>query len=240
MDLPFLLGTVFTERRAERRSLGYVLHFAFGLVFALVYYAIFRAIGHAAGGSAPPSGSSTRASPAAALVNVLLPGRPSPHGHALDRRRGDAPARAPRVPDAELRRRHGALRRRSATSPTARSSAASPRTSASCSRSRARSAEPLRDGAVELGLVLLGRGLVERRGEVVAQLGEDLGAGLDELLVVAEVLLGARRARPGRTRAPPRRRPRAGRGCRARRGRAGARSRRRSGRLRSTTYTSPP
>jgi hypothetical protein len=45
MDLPFLLGTVFTANRLLAKALGYILHFAAGLVFALVYYAIFLAIG---------------------------------------------------------------------------------------------------------------------------------------------------------------------------------------------------
>jgi hypothetical protein len=45
MDLPFLLGTVFTDNRLLAKALGYILHFAAGLVFALVYYAIFVAIG---------------------------------------------------------------------------------------------------------------------------------------------------------------------------------------------------
>ena len=50
--------------------------------------------------------------------------------------------------------------------------------------------EPLRDGAVELGLVLLGSLLAERGREMIAQIGEDLGRGLDDVLVVAVMLLG--------------------------------------------------
>ena len=45
MDLPFLLGTAFTPDRAERRLIGYALHFVFGIVFALGYWAVFAATG---------------------------------------------------------------------------------------------------------------------------------------------------------------------------------------------------
>lgn len=45
MDLPFLLGTVFTAERLRAKALGYVLHFMFGFSFALGYYVIFSAIG---------------------------------------------------------------------------------------------------------------------------------------------------------------------------------------------------
>ena len=44
IDLPFLLGTVFTADRARARALGYVLHFLFGLLFACVYYLVFAAL----------------------------------------------------------------------------------------------------------------------------------------------------------------------------------------------------
>src|SRR5205085_7290950 len=45
------------------------------------------------------------------------------------------------------------------------------------------------DGSVEGRLVLGGRVLVERLGVVVAQVGEQLGAGLDEVDVLAVALL---------------------------------------------------
>lgn len=44
MDIPFLLGTVFSEDRQWAKSIGYLLHFASGLVFALLYYLIFAAL----------------------------------------------------------------------------------------------------------------------------------------------------------------------------------------------------
>lgn len=44
MDIPFLLGTVFTQDRRWAKIIGYLLHFASGLAFALVYYLIFAAL----------------------------------------------------------------------------------------------------------------------------------------------------------------------------------------------------
>ena len=54
MDIPLLLGTVFTDRRGRASVVGYLIHFANGLVFALAYYGVFRA--------APRWDSSTHAS----------------------------------------------------------------------------------------------------------------------------------------------------------------------------------
>ena len=45
IDLPFLLGTVFTANRSKARMLGYLLHLAFGLAFAVLYFGVFVAIG---------------------------------------------------------------------------------------------------------------------------------------------------------------------------------------------------
>jgi len=47
MDIPLLLGTVFTDRRGPASVIGYAVHFANGLLFALGYYAVFRAVDHA-------------------------------------------------------------------------------------------------------------------------------------------------------------------------------------------------
>jgi hypothetical protein len=47
MDLPLLLGTVFTPNRSRASVIGYAVHFMNGLLFALLYYAVFRAVGHA-------------------------------------------------------------------------------------------------------------------------------------------------------------------------------------------------
>ena len=47
MDIPLLLGTIFTDERDRASAIGYVIHFANGLLFALAYYGVFRAVGHA-------------------------------------------------------------------------------------------------------------------------------------------------------------------------------------------------
>ena len=47
IDLPFLLGTIFTERRRRAVVVGYAVHFLNGLIFSLLYAAVFAAVGHA-------------------------------------------------------------------------------------------------------------------------------------------------------------------------------------------------
>jgi hypothetical protein len=47
MNIPFLLGTMFTRDRDRARVLGIALHLVNGWIFALVYFGIFRATGHA-------------------------------------------------------------------------------------------------------------------------------------------------------------------------------------------------
>jgi hypothetical protein len=47
MDIPLLLGTIFTDDRSRASVVGYAIQFVNGLLFSLVYYAIFRAVGHA-------------------------------------------------------------------------------------------------------------------------------------------------------------------------------------------------
>jgi hypothetical protein len=73
IDLPFLLGTVFTEQRARAKAIGYLLHFVNGLVFSLIYYAIFRAIDEAGWLIGAAFGLAHGVFAGTALVNVLLP-----------------------------------------------------------------------------------------------------------------------------------------------------------------------
>ena len=47
MDIPLLLGTIFTDERDRASAIGYVIHFVNGFLFALAYYGVFRAVGHA-------------------------------------------------------------------------------------------------------------------------------------------------------------------------------------------------
>jgi hypothetical protein len=73
IDLPFLLGTVFTDDRSRAKAIGYLLHFVNGLVFALLYYAIFRAIGEASWWLGALFGLAHGLFAGTALVNILLP-----------------------------------------------------------------------------------------------------------------------------------------------------------------------
>ena len=73
IDLPFLLGTAFTENRSRAKGLGYALHFLAGLVFALLYYAIFVAIDESGWLLGAVFGLVHALFAATALVNLLLP-----------------------------------------------------------------------------------------------------------------------------------------------------------------------
>jgi hypothetical protein len=73
MDIPLLLGTVFTDRRGRASVIGYVIHFFNGLVFALAYYGVFRAVGHAGWLFGAALGIVHAALAGGALLTVLLP-----------------------------------------------------------------------------------------------------------------------------------------------------------------------
>jgi hypothetical protein len=73
MDIPLLLGTVFTDRRGRASVIGYALHFSNGLVFALGYYAIFRAVDHAGWFFGAALGVAHAALGGGPLITVLLP-----------------------------------------------------------------------------------------------------------------------------------------------------------------------
>jgi len=45
MNLPFVLGSLFTSNRERARTIGFFVHLFFGLAFALLYVAIFHAWG---------------------------------------------------------------------------------------------------------------------------------------------------------------------------------------------------
>lgn len=72
-DLPFLLGTAFTDDRVRAKALGYVLHFVNGQIFALLYFAVFVAIGRAGWWLGAAFGLLHGLFAATALVSVLLP-----------------------------------------------------------------------------------------------------------------------------------------------------------------------
>jgi hypothetical protein len=73
MDIPLLLGTLFTDNRSRASVLGYAIHFANGLLFALAYYGVFRAVGHAGWAFGAALGVVHAAFAGGALVTVLLP-----------------------------------------------------------------------------------------------------------------------------------------------------------------------
>jgi hypothetical protein len=73
MDIPLLLGTVFTAHRSRANVIGYALHFVNGFLFALAYYVIFRAVGHAGWLFGLALGLVHGLFAGGALVNVLLP-----------------------------------------------------------------------------------------------------------------------------------------------------------------------
>jgi hypothetical protein len=73
MDLPLLLGTMFTERRGRASAIGYVVHFVNGLLFALVYYGIFRAVGHSGWAFGAALGLVHAMFAGGALVTAILP-----------------------------------------------------------------------------------------------------------------------------------------------------------------------
>jgi hypothetical protein len=73
MDIPFLLGTAFTDDRTRAKVWGYALHFMNGLVFALVYYAGFAILGRAGWKLGLVFGLAHALFAGTTLVNVLLP-----------------------------------------------------------------------------------------------------------------------------------------------------------------------
>jgi hypothetical protein len=73
MDIPLLLGTVFTDDRGRATVIGVAIHFLNGLVFALGYYAIFRAVDQAGWAFGAALGVAHAALAGGVLVTLLLP-----------------------------------------------------------------------------------------------------------------------------------------------------------------------
>jgi hypothetical protein len=73
MDLPFLLGTAFTDNRRRAKVVGYLLHFTIGLLFALAYGAFFSAIGRSSVAIGAALGALQAVFNGTVLVTVLLP-----------------------------------------------------------------------------------------------------------------------------------------------------------------------
>ena len=73
MDIPLLLGTVFTADRRRAAVVGYAVHFANGVLFSLAYAAVFWAVGSAGWLFGALLGVVHAFFAGGALVNVLLP-----------------------------------------------------------------------------------------------------------------------------------------------------------------------
>jgi hypothetical protein len=73
MDIPLLLGTVFSEDRRKATLIGYAAHFSNGLIFSVGYALIFLAVGSAGWLLGAALGVVHAAFAGGALVNVLLP-----------------------------------------------------------------------------------------------------------------------------------------------------------------------
>jgi hypothetical protein len=73
MDLPFLLGTAFTEHRGRAKVYGHLTHFVLGVLFAMGYAMVFRLTGHSGWEPGLLLGVAHAAFIATTLVNVLLP-----------------------------------------------------------------------------------------------------------------------------------------------------------------------
>jgi hypothetical protein len=73
MDIPFLLGTAFSEDRRRAKAIGYGLHFLAGLVFALMYWIAFRVLDESSWWLGGLFGLVHVGFAGSALVTVLLP-----------------------------------------------------------------------------------------------------------------------------------------------------------------------
>jgi hypothetical protein len=73
MDIPLLLGTIFSQDRSRANLIGYALHFFNGLIFSLFYAGVFFAVGRAGWLFGAVLGLVHAAFAGGALVNVLLP-----------------------------------------------------------------------------------------------------------------------------------------------------------------------
>jgi hypothetical protein len=73
MDVPFLLGTVFTDNRRKARAVGYALHFVAGLFFVFPYAMVFTVVGYSSWWLGTLLGVLHAVFVGTILVNVLLP-----------------------------------------------------------------------------------------------------------------------------------------------------------------------
>lgn len=84
MNIPYLLGTMFTPNRDRAKVLGIALHVLNGWVFSAVYVAAF----HMWGGPAWWKGLAIGAVHGAFVLVVLMPALPGMHPHMASETRG--------------------------------------------------------------------------------------------------------------------------------------------------------
>jgi uncharacterized membrane protein YagU involved in acid resistance len=84
MNIPYMLGTMFTPDRDRAKVLGVVLHVANGWIFSLVYVAAFQLWG----GPSWWKGAAIGFVHAAFVLTVGMPALPGLHPHMASERRG--------------------------------------------------------------------------------------------------------------------------------------------------------
>jgi hypothetical protein len=73
MDIPLLLGTIFTPERGKAEAVGYAVHFFNGLAFSFLYGIVFVAVDQAGWLFGMVLGVVHAAFAGGALVNIILP-----------------------------------------------------------------------------------------------------------------------------------------------------------------------
>lgn len=84
MNLPYMLGTLFTPHRDRARIVGIAVHVVNGWAFALLYLALFRTWG----GGGIWRGAAVGAAHAAFVLTVLMPAFPGLHPRMAGEQRG--------------------------------------------------------------------------------------------------------------------------------------------------------
>ena len=73
IDLPFVLGTMFSRDRVRAKAIGYLLHFLAGQAFAFMYYGVFAAVDASGAVLGALFGLVHGVFAGTALVNILVP-----------------------------------------------------------------------------------------------------------------------------------------------------------------------
>jgi uncharacterized membrane protein YagU involved in acid resistance len=89
MNIPFLLGTIFTSNRDKAKLIGFFLHFTNGWLFSLVYVLAFQALGNATWWFGGLIGFVQ----AAFVLTVLMPVLPSFHPRMANEQYGPTAVR---------------------------------------------------------------------------------------------------------------------------------------------------